>query len=226
MERKETSAPEEKVTQSATDNSRKRKITKLREGINKLPDKKPHLDFLAGLLTIPLLIVTLILNWNSLTARNAASKLSSTPSPAPTIIYKNRGNITPLIVTTKPQPTSQDQCVKDIGPISISYPQEGQTVSDNPICIGIDYQAGNYCSVVWAYQIDGGALSDYSNNSVCLSNLPSGNHSFVLHIKSLSSSSTKTLTRNFTYKNNNATPTPVSTATVTPTQPSSPTPTQ
>ena len=219
MDRKET--PPETEKQTAQTPSRRRKMAKLKEGLHKLPDRKPQLDFIAGLLTIPLLLVTLILNFNNLTGKNTAAKSSLSPSPsitaAPTIIYKTiggGGNITPLVVTTKPQPTSPDQCIQDIGPISIANPSEGQTVSDNPVCIDINYQAGNYCGVVWAYKINGGPLSDYSNNSVCYNNLPNGNNTFELHVKSLVSSSTQTLTRNFIYKGA-GTPTPTLTATPT-----------
>lgn len=202
--------PEKPVTPAPP----KKKLSKLKEGLNKLPEKKAHLDFIAGILTIPLLIITLIFNINNLTGKNASAKTSPTPSAAPSIIYKNgsSGNA-PLIITAKPQGiVSQEQCVKDIGPISISYPQEGQTVSDNPLCIGIDYQAGNYCSVVWAYQINGNNISGYSNNSVCLYNLPSGQNTFILHSKSLVSSSTKTLTRTFNYKNSAVSLTPTLTS--------------
>ncbi len=207
----------------------KKRIIKLREGINKLPEKKPYLDLLAGALTIPLLLVTLVLNWNNLTGKNAGIKTTPTVSPAPTIVYKTiqSKTITPQAITTNPTPTiDQNACVKDIGPISISYPQEEQTISDNPVCIGINYQAGNYCAVVWAYQINGGQISDYGNNSVCLYNLPSGSNSFILHVKSLSSTSTQTLTRNFIYESANQTPTllPSITPTITPIP--SPTPTQ
>lgn len=207
----------------------KKKLLKIKERISRLPEKKPHLDFIAAILTIPLLIITLVLNLNNLTGKNSASKITPTLTPAPTIIYQGISeNVTPLRVTTKPQPTaSQNQCIKDIGPISISYPQEGQTISDNPVCIGINYQAGNYCSVVWAYQINGGNLSDYSNDSVCLYNLPSGQDTFVLHVKSLASPSTMTLTRSFSYKNisDTVTITPTLTATTTPVPTASLTPT-
>lgn len=225
MERKET-IQDAAANQTPQMPLRRRKIAKLKEGIGKLPEKKPQLDFIAGLLTIPLLLITLILNFNNLTGKNNTAKSAVSPSvtAAPTIIYKTiggGGNVTPLAVTSKPQPTTSDQCIKDIGPISIANPSEGQTTSDNPVCIDINYQAGNYCGVVWAYKINGSALSDYSNNSVCLYNLPSGNNTFELHVKSLVSSSVQTLTRNFIYKSS-GTPTPTSTSI----QTATPTPTQ
>ncbi|HSW97439.1 MAG TPA: hypothetical protein VLF89_06460 [Candidatus Saccharimonadales bacterium] len=188
---------QEKIKESST----KRKKMSLKEKIRKLPDKKPHLDFIAAILTIPLLVLTLYLNIANLKGKNN-STLTPTPTqvsiPNPT---SSMPAVTRIVTTATPQPTADtNTCVKDIGPISIDSPTEGQTVSDNPVCIDINYQAGNYCSVVWSYRVNNGDWSDYSNNSVCLYNLPSGTNSFDLRIKSLSSASTKTLHRSFVYK--------------------------
>jgi len=181
-----------------------KKITKgIKESIKKLPEKKPHLDFIAALLTIPLLVLTLYLNIANLKNKN------SQPTPTPVVTqktstarqsYQPQNSVTSAATTTTPLPTATAACIKDIGPIDITSPQEGQIVSDNPVCIYINYQTGNYCSVVWAYKINHGPLSDYSNNSVCLYNLPSGNNTFELFVKSLVSTSTKSLQRNFVYK--------------------------
>lgn len=196
----------------------KKKIN-LKEGIRRLPDKKPHLDFIAAVLTIPLLVLTLYLNISNLKNKNNTN-LTPTPTQAGSRVITSAPEVTRLVITATPQPTAnQNTCIKDIGPISIDSPTEGQTVSDNPVCIDINYQAGNYCSVVWSYTINNGDWSNYSNNSVCLYNLPSGNNSFDLRIKSLSSASMKTLHRNFLYKSNQAQPS------VTPTLTSAPTPT-
>lgn len=192
----QTPAPEKKIIR-----------TKLKERISKLPEQKRHLDFIAALLTIPLLAITLYLNVTTLKNKNA------TPTPTPTnkpqsVNQDSQKIVSPIVITTKPQPTvSQEVCVKDIGPIDIAFPQEGQIVNTNPVCIDITYQAGNYCSVVWAYKINNSSLSDYSNNSVCLYNLPQGTNTFELQVKSLVSPSTKTLHRNFLYKSNEASPT-------------------
>ncbi|HSW87688.1 MAG TPA: hypothetical protein VLG12_00825 [Candidatus Saccharimonadales bacterium] len=202
--------------------SPKKKVS-LKEKIRKLPDKKPHLDFIAAILTIPLLVLTLYLNISNLKNKNTAN-LTPTPTPTLTSAMKPTSSppeVTRIIITATPQPTADtNTCVKDIGPISIDSPSEGQTVSDNPVCIDINYQAGNYCSVVWSYRVNNSDWSDYSNNSVCLYNLPSGNNSFDLRVKSLSSESTKTLHRNFVSKS-----TQTLTPSVTPTVTSAPTPT-
>ena len=192
-----------------------KKKLNIRESLRKLPEKKPHLDFIAAILTIPLLALTLYLNLS-----NLRNKTTPSPTPAPTQIPLVRQpeltNVTPRVITITPQPTADtNTCIKEIGPIDISYPNEGQVVSDNPLCVQIDYQEGNYCSVVWSYKINSSNWSDYSNNSVCLYNLPNGNNTFQLQIKSLVSPSTKTITRHFLYSGG-ISPTPTI-STITPT---------
>lgn len=212
----------QQTPQATTSPSRRKKLVKIKEQFHKLPDKKPHLDFLAALLSIPVLITVLILNLGSLQGKNS-NVAKTTPTPIPTISSAVKTQTdsgqkvaTPIVITRQTQPTMvQDQCIKDIGPIAISSPQENETVSDNPLCISIDYHSGNYCGVVWAYSINHGPLSNYSNNSVCLYNLPAGKNSFLLQVKSLVSTSTQTLQRNFVY--NGATLTPTSSVTSTPT---------
>lgn len=205
----------EKGSSKVSEHQQQKKKISIRESLRKIPSKKPHLDFIAALLTIPVLLLSLYLNISNIKSKNTAAL---TPTPTQSLML-NQPVVTRVVVTATPQPTANaNTCVKDIGPISIDSPSEGQAVNDNPVCIDINYQAGNYCSVVWSYRVNNGSWSDYSNNSVCLYNLPSGNNSFDLRIKSLSSASTKTLHRNFVYQSTQPT------VTVTPTVSSAPTP--
>ncbi len=151
--------------------------------------QKIHLDWLIGILSIPVLVTAIILNWTSLTHQNKAVTPSASPSPQVIIVPQNASN----------QPTSSPSCQKTVGPISITSPQEGDSVSDNPVCITIQYSDATYCSVVWSYRINGGAWSDFGNSSPCLYNLPSGQVQFNLRVNSTVSSDQKTLTRTFTY---------------------------
>lgn len=192
-------------------------IHKSKEVVKKLPLIKPHLDFVAALLTIPVLVTVIILNFS-----NLSKNKSSSPTPTPEQTQKG-ALVTAVPVKpshASPIPTDSPTCKKDIGPISIVDPQEGDSVSTNPVCISIDYSGEGYCSVVWAYRINGGPLSDYSNNSVCLYNMPAGKITFELDVKSLVSSQTRVLTRTFQY-----TPTPTITPNPSPTQLATPSPT-
>lgn len=193
--------------------------------VKRLPDVKPHLDLVAAGLTIPVLITAVLLNFGSLQSKFTGTIPTPTPQPQQT---KTTPVILPqtqtIVITSAPQPTNTTSCQPGIGNMSISSPAEGQTVTSNPVCITMNYQANNYCSVVWAYRVNDGPLSDYGNDSVCLYNLPSGQTTFELDVKSLVNNSMETLTRTFTVAG--ATPTPTPTNNPTPTTESTPTPTK
>jgi hypothetical protein len=169
---------------------------------------KIHLDWIISILSIPVLLTAVIINWGNLTHKNTPVTPSASPSPQVIIVPGNTGGN-----------QSAPSCTKSIGPITISYPKQGQTVSDNPVCITIEYTNPSYCSVVWSYRINGGSWSDFTNSSPCLYNLPSGTTQFDLRVSSTVSSDSTTLSRSFNYTGSTvvATPTPMSSPTVTPT---------
>ncbi len=189
------------------------KFFKFLDTVKRLPDKKHHLDFVAALLTIPVLLSVIILNYTNL---NNMQKLKTTPTPtnAPVTLLPNKQQIIVVpqnaIQQATPSATPPPQsCQKDIGPVTISYPSEGQTVSDNPLCVNISYDNLNYCSVVWSYRINNGQWSDFNSNNPCIYNLPNGSVKFDLRIQSTVIQKEVDLTRNFTYDGNSlATPTP------------------
>jgi hypothetical protein len=157
----------------------------------KLPAAKPHLDLLAAILTIPVLITVIILNFGNLTKGN------KTPTPTPDI--QTRTIIEKVPVTSAASTTNSPGCTPGIGNLAINTPQEGDSVSTNPTCITISYQSNNHCAVVWSYRINNGNWSDYSNNAVCLYNMPAGPITFDLQAKSLVNSDSVTLERHFVY---------------------------
>ena len=170
--------------------------------IKKIKVGKHHLDWIAGLLSIPVLLSVIILNLNNL---NSQKKNTSTPTSTEKVIVVPQNNN--QASTPKVEPTNAS-CKKEVGPISITSPKEGATVTDNPACITIKYDSQNFCSVVWSYRINGGGWSEYNSNSPCLYNLPSGDVKFELRVQSAVSQDQETLTRNFIYKNQNPTSTP------------------
>lgn len=181
-------------------------LQKTKHVVGKLHKAKPHLDYIAALLTIPVLITAIIINVTNLQNK----KPSPTPTPsAHGASYGNTG-IQTVKVTSSPVPTDTPNCIPGIGNISIDSPQNGAIVSTNPICINISYLSQNHCGVIWAYKINNGPLSDYSNNSVCLYNVPAGVVTFNLQVKSLVNSDMKSL--GVTFQNAPAvSPTPTST---------------
>lgn len=188
------------------------RIKKWFRKIGRLRPQKMHLDYLAGMLSIPVLILAIFINWSNLIHQNAPTKPGVSPSPQVIVV--------PQKTTQTIIPTNSPVCTKSIGPISIASPTEGQTVSDNPVCITISYPDATYCSVVWSYRINGGTWSDYTTNSPCLYNLPNGKIQFDLRVTSTVSSDSTSLSRSFTYTGTNAVPSPTPTPTTAP----SPTP--
>ncbi len=200
-------------------------IKKLTLKIKRMRVQKMHIDYVAGLLTIPVLLTAVLVNFGNLN-KNEKAPTTTTPSPQVIIVTTapNSNANTPNAQTSQTTPTPI--CMKSVGPVSITSPTEGQAVSDNPVCIQIDYSDSSYCSVVWSYRINGGSWSDFNNNSPCLYNLSNGNVQFQLRVNSTVSSDSTTLTRNFVYNGaNNPVSTPTPTNTPTPTPTNTPTPT-
>lgn len=179
----------------------KKLARKIRYSYRSLPDKKQYVEFFTALLTVPVLLTVIILNLNNL----KSSQKNATPTPVPI-------NDRPIVVTVAKDddvmsPTPQNTvCKKGIGPIGISYPEEGDTVSENPIQISINYQQEDFCSVVWAYRINNGRFSDYDDRSIALFNPPKGTITFQLKVKSIVTSEEKVLTRTFVYNGSNDQP--------------------
>jgi len=157
-----------------------------------IPNKKPYVEFLTALLSIPVLLTVVLLNLNTLSNKENKSENKSQEK---------------VFITLPGGGSVEAPCKEEIGPIEISSPQEGETVLDNPVFVDIIYRQGEYCSVVWSYRINGGKWSDYSDNSIALYNPPSGNIRFELRVKSVVSNENKTLKRNFIYKGKSIVPT-------------------
>ena len=179
--------------------------------VHRIHRTKPVLDYIAALVTIPVLITAIIIN-----VTNLQNKSKATPTPTPTRSSYGNTAIQTVRTSTAPQPTSSPNCLPGIGKITITYPQEGSTISANPVCIDISYQSFNHCGVVWAYRINGGPWSEYSNSSVCLYNMPSGQVNYDLQVKSLVNTDTEVTHRSFLYSSL-VTPTPTGVPTITPT---------
>ncbi len=175
----------------------KKLLRKTKHSYRTLPDKKQYIEFFTAALTVPMLLTVIIINLNNLRSSKQAQ-----PTPTPT---QDR----PIVVTVPsstsekvtPQP-SNTACKKGIGQISIDYPEEGSTITDNPIQIDINYHQGDYCAVVWSYRINDGKFSDYDDKSIALYNVPSGTIRFQLKVKSIVTGEEKLLTRTFTHKGN------------------------
>lgn len=178
-------------------------INKFIRKLKKIAARKHVLDYIIAIITIPVLLSLLITNILNLQAKNKAEEEKATETKV--IIEKE---VVPTTTEKQIIITPSESCKKEIGPISISSPKEGEDVSDNPVCITIKHDVEEYCSVVWSYRINGGKWSEYSSNSVCLYDMPEGDVEFDLRIQSTVSDDQETLSRNFVYtKSKTATPT-------------------
>lgn len=171
----------------------KKAYRKFRADFQKLPERKQYIEFFTAVLTVPVLLTVIILNINNLKATNKKDEPKSEPTVREIVITQPTDKEAKTVtITTEP-------CKPGVGTVAISYPEEGDTVSDNPVQFGIKYTPGKYCAVVWSYRINSGRWSDYDDKSVALYNLPSGNVTFDLRVKSVVSGEEKSVSRSFTY---------------------------
>jgi len=199
---------------------------KIRDWFAVLPDKKKYIEVITASLSIPVLLSVVLINYLNIQERRSNDKITSTITEAPkdqsptiiTIIKEPDQNATPTptIITSPTQSVTKEECIKDIGPISIATPEENEAVTSNPLEINIQYDQGEYCSVVWSYRINNGNWSNFIDNDIFIYNMDSGQKTIELHVKSIVSNASKTIRRTFTYENAYM----MSTPTITPTPPS------
>jgi len=195
-------AKSEKKSQKEIQKAKKKKLERLYE-------KKPIVEFIVAILSVPSIILLLLLNLKALT-NSSGAKITPTPSMANTVTGSSPNFFArPVIREAKPTlapDATQAPCTQGLGPVSISSPNEGDVVMTNPVNVSIFYDDSKYCSAVWSYSVNGSSWSDYDNNSFALYNLPNGPIAFQLRVKSLTNLDSTTLTRNFTYEGQSTTP--------------------
>ncbi|HSA83544.1 MAG TPA: hypothetical protein VLF20_01505 [Patescibacteria group bacterium] len=167
-------------------------LQKIATSYRKIPDKKPYIEFVTAILSVPVLLTVILLNFNSLTGSKDEKK--DTTVPPQTIV------ITAPASNNETTTTQQEECTPEVGPIEITSPEEGEEVSNNPLFVSIRYGQDDFCSVVWSYRINNGAWSEYDDRSIALYNPPPGTIKLELRVKSVVGTDTAMLTRNFTYR--------------------------
>ena len=199
-------------------------LQKFKEWYKKAPDSKKYIELLTAILSVPVMITVIVLNLNNLNQNKQAQNTTNNKTTPIEIVIsapaqkppnnENSRSATPTIISTTPTSTptpsptpTNFECKKEVGPIEVLTPQEGQVINTDNLCIKISTNS-NYCPITLSYQLDGGNWSDFTTNSVCLYNLPSGNRELQLKIKSTASDDLVTLKRNFIYQNPKITSTP------------------
>ncbi len=161
-----------------------------------LPGKKQYIEFFTALLTVPVLLTVIILNFNNLKGNKAKEEPKNEQktiiiTAPPSLDSKSEEN-TKIINTPK-------VCKQGIGPVSIDSPHENERITDNPVIVEINYDDSDYCSVVWAYKINDGKLSDYGSNNIALYNPPQGPIKLEVRVKSTTTRDEKVIKRLFFY---------------------------
>ena len=178
-------------------------VKRIKKWYRTLPDKKRYAEFATALLSIPVLISVLLLNYNNLSSQKKDQAPAPTEKPPIVITVtapRDGGDQQVPVATSIPAPV----CKKSIGPVSISYPKQNQTVSDVPLCISVSYTVGEYCSAVWSYRINDDAWSDYTDKDICIYNMTSGDKKLQLRVKSVASDDEEMLERMFRYESKNS----------------------
>ncbi|MDP3941329.1 MAG: hypothetical protein Q8Q49_03415 [bacterium] len=194
---------------------KQRFLSRILRSYRSLPDKKKYVEFFTAILTVPVLLTVIILNLSSL-------KKEEQPNPTPQVEQPKIVITLPEQPSTKtipsdgrqnPTATPQQACKKEIGPIEISTPEEGDVVTDNPISIIVTQKEEGFCAVVWSYRINNGSWSDYDDKSIALYNPPKGPIVLELRIKSVVTGDEERITRKFTYDGTDTSATPSGTIT-------------
>ena len=190
-----------------------------RNWLSNLPHKKQYIELLTAVLSVPVLLTVVYMNYLSIQEKRHKDELTPTPTPPQSVvtIIKENDNPTPRVSE------SDTECNPEIGPITIVNPEENASESDNPLEIDIQYTKGTYCSVVWSYRINASNWSEYNDNDIQIYNMPSGEKTLELRVKSIVSGQEKKIIRTFKYTNNQEVATPTNSPTATPTPTPSPT---
>lgn len=188
-------------------------IEKIRNWYHNLPEKKKYIEFITALLSVPVMLTIIILNLNSLNQSKKQSTNTNQTTPIQIVITEktpSQGSPVPtqtITPTVIPSPTlTLTECKKEIGPVEILSPQEGEVIAKDAVCIKLSTKS-EYCPVVWSYQVNNGNWSDFTDKGICLYNLTNGEKQLQIKIKSTVSDDEITLKRNFTYTGSTFTPT-------------------
>lgn len=191
-------------------------INRIKQWYTGLPEKKRHVEFITAILSVPVMLTVIILNLNNLNQqKNTTQKQTSEKIlPIQVIVTGEKQSeknqvpttyISPSIssptIIQNPTPTTT-QCIKEVGPVSILFPQENEVVTTDPVCITLTTQSG-YCSIILSYRLNNNAWSDFTNKNICLHNLTNGNKTIQIKMRSTASNDEITLQRSFIYQGNN-----------------------
>ena len=202
-------------------------ILKIKKWYTTLPDKKKYFELFTAMLSVPMILTVIIVNLNSINRSKQTTTTTVTAAPIQVVVEtpassssntnppQSKTTITPTLTPSPTATPTSTSCKQGVGTVDISSPQEDEVVTSDNVCIIISTDS-DYCGVTWSYKLNDGDWSDFTNQNICLYNLPAGKKSLQVKIKSDVVNKTVTLARNFIYKTT-ITPTPTNIPTTTPT---------
>lgn len=176
---------------------------KHKELIRALPNKKQYIEFFTAILSVPIMLTVLVLNINNLKPKDPSPITPEEKKEVIVVSPEIRGAATTTLPTEK-----KEACTEDLPGVEIVTPESEETVSKQPVCISPKIEEGDYCSVVWRYNVNNTSWSEYDNKGFCLYNLPSGHTTVRLQVKSIVTGEEKEIIREFTYAGPITTPSP------------------
>ncbi len=205
------------------------KIKRFIRSISQLPDKKKYIEFITAILSIPVLLSVILLNYTNLQNQKKPVDEKTEPSPAVITIIQDRNNDDSDTNTVSEPTDTNTTCIDEVGPVTIVSPEAGETIRDNPLSIIVSQNdtANEYCAIVWSYRINGGSWSNFDDRDISIYNMESGEKKLDVRFKSLISGDEERISRTFYYQNIQQIPTPTAapTSTIQPTNTPSPSPT-
>lgn len=164
-----------------------------------LPNKKQYIEFFTAILSVPIMVTVLVLNINNLKPKEATPPASEAKKE---VIIISPSEKQAIIQT----PTKA--CNEDLPVVEITSPQDGERVTNRPVCITPQIEEGDFCSVVWRYNVDNSSWSEYDNKAFCLYDLPQGKTTVRLQVKSIVTGEQREIIREFVYAGPGNTPAP------------------
>ncbi len=205
------------------------KLKRFVRSISQLPDKKKYIEFITAILSIPVLLSVILLNYTNLQNQNKPEDNKTTPSPAVITIIRDRDDNNTDSNSDSEPTVSNTECTPEVGPVTIVSPEAGETISDNPLTIVISQNDDDneYCAIVWSYRINGSSWSNFDDRDIAIYNMESGEKKLDVRFKSIISGDEESISRTFYYQNKQqvSTPTTAPTSTIQPTSTPSPSPT-
>ncbi len=205
------------------------RIKRFVRSISQLPDKKKYIEFITAILSIPVLLSVILLNYTNLQNQNNSNDNTPQPSPAVITIIRDRDDNNSDSNSDSEPTVSNTECTPEVGPVTIVSPEAGETINDNPLTIVVSQNDDDneYCAIVWSYRINNDTWSNFDDRDIAIYNLESGEKKLDVRFKSIISGDEETITRTFYYQNTQqvSTPTTAPTSTTQPTITPSPSPT-